>query len=285
MLKNKSILIIGGAGFVGSALAKKLINKNKVFVLDNYFTGLKSNHISKVVYKNGESIDIIKIFKKEKLDYVFHFGEYSRVEQSFEDIDKVIQYNTIPIYEVIKFCKLKSAKLIYSGSSTKFAKYDNKSAHSPYAWSKITNTNLINSYSKWFGLNYAITYFYNVYGDNEISEGKYSTVVGKFISLAKQNQVLPITRPGTQKRNFTHVDDIVNGLEIVALKGNGDGFGIGSNKAYSIIELANLIGGKIKFQPRVKGNRNSAIVKTEKIRKLGWRIKHKLPLYIKSKIN
>ena len=282
MIKNKNILVTGGAGFVGSALVKRLKENNNISVLDNYFTGSKKNHHSNVRYVKAETKDIIKIFKGIKLDYIFHLGEYSRVEQSFDDFDKIIKFNVTPIFDVIKLTKSKNAKLIYSGSSTKFAKKNQQYLESPYAWSKISNTNLINAYAKWYGLNYVITYFYNVYGPGEISKGKYATVIAKFLSLSKgSSDYLPVSRPGTQNRNFTHIDDIIDGLILVAKKGKGDGYGIGSDKSYSIIDIVKMLGKKPKYYVSNKGNRMSASVKSNLTKKLGWRAKISLESYLK----
>ena len=286
MLNNKNILVIGGAGFVGSNLVKYLSKKNSLFVLDNYFTGKKKNHVKGVKYYAGKTDDINSIFFKNNFDIIFHLGEYSRVEQSFKDIDKVIEFNTKPFYQVIKFAKNKNAKIIYSGSSTKYASYNtHNSLISPYAWSKISNINLLKNYANWFKLNYAITYFYNVYGDNEIDSGKYATVVGKFIKLKKnKKKYVQITKPGTQKRNFTHVNDVISALELVALYGNGDGYGIGSNKSFSIVELADMVGIKYKFVSEKLGNRMDGALKTNKTKKLGWTCNYDLKEYIKNKV-
>ena len=289
IIKNKNIIITGGLGFVGSCLANKLAERNKVYVIDNLFTGKKKNIKNKnikIIISNSININKIRILKNKKIDYFFHLGEYSRVEQSYEDIEKVIEYNTKPFYEIIKFCKNKQTKIIYSGSSTKFANYfnDNEEDVSPYAWSKISNINLLKQFSKWFGLKYAITYFYNVYGDNEISTGKYATVIAKFLKLKKQKKILPITSPGSQKRNFTHIDDIVDGLEIVAVNGEGDGYGIGSNKTYSIIEIAKILNMEYKITPSKKGNRLSGKLKTKKTKSLGWSCNKNLKNYLESKL-
>lgn len=288
MIKNKNIIITGGLGFVGSALAMSLSKNNKVYVIDNLFTGRKKNITNKsikLIISKSENINRIKCLKNKHFQYFFHLGEYSRVEQSYNDIEKVIEFNTRPFYEIIKFCKKNNTKLIYSGSSTKFANYfeDNEIDISPYAWSKISNINLLKLYGKWFGIKYAVTYFYNVYGDNEISTGKYATVIGKFLKYKKQNKILPITKPGTQRRNFTHIDDIISGLVIVAIKGDGDGYGIGSSKSYSIIELANILKMKYKMMPQKKGNRLSGKLKTKKTKELGWSCKNNLNNYLKLK--
>ncbi len=284
-MKNKNILITGGAGFVGSALAEKLYKNNNIYVLDNHFTGSKKNHIKGAKYYLNETKDVLKIFKNTDLDYIFHLGEYSRVEQSFQDFDKIIKYNIQPIHEIIKLSVQKNAKLIYSGSSTKFAKKNKNYIESPYAWSKISNTNLLNSYYRWYGLNYAITYFYNVYGKNEICSGKYATVIGKFLKLSKSGEkYLPVSRPGTQKRNFTHIDDVIDGLILVAKKGFGDGYGIGSPKSYSVLDIVKFLNKKPKFYKSPRGNRLSASVKSNKTKKLGWKPSKSLITYIKDKI-
>lgn len=286
ILKNYNILITGGCGFVGSSLAKYLSKNNSVSVLDNQFSGKKIIKKKNINYFFGSSLEISKIFKNKKnFDFIFHLGEYSRVEQSYDDIDKVIEFNTVPFYEVLKFAKKNNCKLIYSGSSTRFASYDKNSEMSPYAWSKISNINLLKQYSKWFHLSFAVTYFYNVYGDGEINNGKYATVVAKFLKYKKSNkEFLPIVSPGTQKRNFTHINDIVSGLEIVALKGTGDGYGIGSDKAYSVIDLAKLLKMNYKIIDPRKGNRLNGTLKTDKTKRLGWKCRYDLKSYIISKI-
>ncbi len=283
LIQNKKILITGGAGFVGSNLAKKLLDcGNKVYVIDNFFTGKKSNCHKGINYKKSQTKDIFNLYKKIKLDYIYHLGEYSRVEQSFQDIDLVFSYNSYPFLEILKLVKYHNAKLIYSGSSTKFSKQLDE-IESPYSFSKRINTEFLKQYAKWFNLKYAITYFYNVYGKNEISRGKYATVIAKFLYLKKKKaKFLPITSPGTQKRRFTHIDDIVNGLVIVGKKGLGDGYGIGSKKNYSIIEIAKLLNMKYQLTPPKKGNRMDALLKTKKTIQLGWKEHNNLKDYIKT---
>ena len=285
LIKNKNILITGGAGFVGSHLAKRLLgNGNKVFVLDNYFTGKHGNHYKGIFYKKGETKNIFKLYKNIPLDYIYHLGEYSRVEQSYDDIDLVMEYNINSFYEVLKLAKYQDAKLIYSGSSTKFSK-DFNIVESPYSFSKRLNTQLLVKYAEWFNLKYAITYFYNVYGSNEISRGKYSTVIAKFLELKKNNaKYLPVTKPGNQKRRFTHIDDIINGLLLVGKKGSGDDYGIGSDKNYTIIEIVDILNMKYKLTPLRKGNRLDASLKNLKTKKLGWKPRYNLKKYLLNEI-
>ena len=278
----KKILVTGGAGFVGSHLCESLLSKNySVFSLDNYSSGTLNNHIEGVAYFTGDTKHIADMFKDQKIDVIFHLGEYSRVERSFEDIDLVFDYNWNSIYEVLKFAKEKKAKIIYSGSSTKFGDKGTTVHQSPYAFVKHTNCELIKTYCEWFNLKYAITYFYNVYGEGEIALGKYATVVAIFLHLKKSGEkVLPVVSPGTQKRNFTDVRDIVNGLLLVAEKGDGDGYGIGSHQSFSILELADMIGLPIKMLPARKGNRLDAPVLSDKTTALGWAQKYFLKDYI-----
>ena len=279
-IKNKRILIIGGAGFIGSHLASALINDNKVTSLDNYFTGSEENHISGVTYIRGDAKNIQDLFGNYEFDLVYHFGEYSRVEQSFDDYTWVIENNLGALHNVLEFCRAKHAKLIYSGSSTKFADKNGNGDASPYAWTKRVNTEHIINYSRWFDLNYAIVYFYNLYGGNEIKQGKYSTVVAKFKELYKEGLPLTVVEPGTQLRNFTYYADTVNALITVGLLGQGDNYGIGSHRSYSVVELANMFGSQIEYLPARSGNRLTAELNIEKTLALGWQPQMDLATHI-----
>lgn len=279
----KKILVTGGAGFIGSHLCESL-SKNpefKVYSLDNYFTGSENNHVPNVEYIKGSTSEISKIIKF-KPEIIYHLGEYSRVEQSFEDIHKVWESNKDGIIAVLEFVRSHGCKIVYAGSSTKFGDGGLGRSASPYAWSKASNTELVMNYGKWFHINYAITYFYNVYGKREISKGKYATLIALFKEKMKKGQPLTIVSPGIQKRNFTHVNDIIDGLVLVGEKGIGDEFGIGNPKSYSIIEVARLFGGEVEILPERRGNRLSAEVITKNTEALGWSPKHELEDYIKS---
>ena len=279
----KKVLVTGGAGFIGSHLCEKLLNSGmyEVFSLDNYFTGNENNHIKGVNYFRGNTSEIENLITF-KPSLIYHLGEYSRVEQSFDDIEKVWRFNKDGIFAVLEFCRKTGAKIIYAGSSTKFGDGGLGRDQSPYAWTKASNTELVINYGKWFNISYAITYFYNVYGPREISEGKYATLIALFKELKKTNMPLGVVSPGTQKRNFTHVDDIINGLILVGEKGIGDDYGIGNDESYSILEIANLFGGEIIMLPERKGNRLSAEVMTEKTIKLGWKPQKSIKKYIKN---
>lgn len=273
------ILVTGGAGFIGSHLCERLVSDptNEVVSLDNYFTGSEANEVKGVRYRYGSTEDILSIFPYGSFDYVYHLGEYSRVEQSFDDMELVWKYNKVGTYEVLKFVKRTGAKLIYAGSSTKFAEVD---VVSPYQWSKASNTEFVKQYCEWNNIDFAITYFYNAYGPREISDGRYATLIAKYTELMKQNQSLPVVSPGTQERNFTHVDDIVDALILIGKNGHGDEYGIGNPVSYTILEVARMFDGKIEMLPERKGNRMSAPVIDTKTRELGWKPKRQLKDWI-----
>ena len=275
------ILVTGGAGFIGSNLCealKKDIN-NQVFSLDNYFTGSRENHVDGVTYIEGSTEHIFELIDFVP-DLVYHLGEYSRVEQSFNDIDKVLLFNKIGTLKVLEFCRTHCCKLVYAGSSTKFGDGGIGKNQSPYAWSKSSNTELVKNYGNWYGLEYAIVYFYNVYGKREIRTGKYATLIALFTEKMKKGEPLTVVSPGTQQRNFTHIDDIVSGLLIVGEKGRGDGYGIGSPETYTVLEIAQLFGGDIQMLPERKGNRMTAEVVTQKTEALGWKAQKHIKEFI-----
>lgn len=277
----KNILVTGGAGFIGSHLCEELVQSGGYHVtsLDNYSSGSEKNHIPGVNYIRGETENIHKLIEPG-IDLVFHLGEYSRVEQSFFDMETVYRYNKLGTFAVLEFCRKHACKIVYAGSSTKFGDGGLGRDQSPYAWTKATNTELVINYGKWYSLPYAITYFYNAYGPREIRSGKYATLIGIFSEKMRNGEILSVVSPGVQKRNFTHVKDIVSGLLIVGEEGLGDEFGIGCQQSYSILEVANLFGGDIEMLPERPGNRMTADVVTDKTSKLGWSTKYDLKEYI-----
>jgi len=282
---KKKILVTGGAGFVGSHLCERLAqNPNyEVYSLDNYFTGSTDNHVPNVTYIEGDTSDIATLIPFAP-DMVYHLGEYSRVEQSFDDIEKVWKYNKDGIFAVLEFVRKAGCKILYAGSSTKFGDGGLGRSASPYAWTKATNTELVMNYGTWFNVPYAITYFYNVYGPREIQTGKYATLIALFIEKMKNEENLTIVSPGTQKRNFTHIDDIIDGLVLVGENGYGDEFGIGSPDAYSIKEIAQMFGGEIQMLPERAGNRMTADVISSKTESLGWKPKRNIKEYISNEV-
>lgn len=282
-IKLKEILIIGGAGFVGSCLAARELGMgNRVIILDNLFTGSRDNVPAGAEFIYGCSGDLAKFQNQISPDYVYHFGEYSRVEQSFDEIDFVMRNNCANFPSVLEFCKIKKAKLIYSGSSTQFVNGIPVGSLSPYTMTKYQNIKILEYYASVEKLNYAITYFYNVFGEKEISSGAYATVVAKFLRLRKQGiRDLPVNGTGKQRRNFTHISDIVEGLILVSRAGSGDGYGIGNPKSYSILELVKMLKCEPIFKEDRPGNRQSADLKIDKLIDLGWQPKVDLETYLK----
>ena len=279
----QTILVTGGAGFIGSHLCKRLYAEgHRVISLDTYFTGSRENHVDGVEYREGHTKDIESLVP-ETLDLVYHLGEYSRVEKSLTEPSLVWDLNKIGTCAVLEFCRTRNVKIVYAGSSTKFGDGGLGRDQSPYAWAKATNTELVRNYGAWYQLPYAITYFYNVYGPGERA-GSYGTVIEIFRQKRLHGLTLSVTSPGTQKRNFTHVDDIVDGLLLVGAKGLGDDFGIGDERAYSILEVAQMFGGDIEMMPEVAGNRMGSNIDTSKTQLLGWKCKRALFDYIAGSI-
>jgi len=277
----KTILVTGGAGFVGSNLIEQLVKnpENKVFSLDNYSTGKKENHVAGAIYFEGETSDIGRLVTVQP-DLIFHLGEYARVEKSFEDMETVWQANKNGTFAVLEFARRHKAKLVYAGSSTKFGDGGLGRDGSPYAWSKASNTELVQNYGVWFGLRYAITYFYNVYGPHELS-GKFGTVIEIFRQARLKGEPIRVVAPGTQKRMFTHVSDIVQGLVLVGERGEGDGYGLGSTEEYSILDIAELFGGEVEMLPERPGNRmTSSIDLSRSSGELGWKAERSVKAYI-----
>ncbi len=274
---NKLALVTGGAGFVGSHLCEALVGRGySVISLDNYFAGSVANHVTGVVYREGHTKHIEQLIP-EAPEIVYHLGEYARVEKSFEDIETVWDLNTAGTFAVLEFCRRRGSKIVYAGSSTKFSDSGVGASQSPYAWTKASNTDLVQQYAKWFGVPYAITYFYNVYGPRERGRGPYATLIGIYKEEYQQGQPLTVVSPGTQTRNFTHVADIVDGLILVGEKGAGDEFGIGHDTEYSIRAVAEMFGGEIIMLPPRPGNRTgSGGVHSERTRSLGWTPKRHL---------
>lgn len=276
---SKTILVTGGAGFIGSHLCERLAKEgHRVISLDNYFTGSRENHVPGVDYREGHTKDIER-HVPETPDLIYHLGEYSRVEKSFEDVEQVWDLNQFGTFAVLEFARRRGAKIVYAGSSTKFGDNGLGRDQSPYAWSKASMTDLVKNYGEWFGLDYAITYFYNVYGPRE-SSSAFGTVVAIFSDQYRRGIPHSVVAPGTQERIFTDVADIVDGLVVVGEKGKGDGYGIGGKDRLTILELAKLFGGDVIMLPERQGNRQVAAIDTSKTEALGWSAKGSLPEFI-----
>jgi UDP-glucose 4-epimerase len=285
---NKRILVTGGAGFIGSNLVNSLINKNlakKIIVLDNYSSGTKKNHINnkKVEYIKGDTKSINKIDKivNSKFDLVFHLAEFSRIVQSFQYFEDCWESNMQGTKKVIELALKKKAKFVYSASSSKFGNKENEFL-SPYAWTKAKNVELIKCYREWYGLEYVISYFYNVYGPNQIRNNHMSAVIGIFENQYINNFPLTVVSPGNQKRDFTHVYDIVDGFIKAGFYKKNQEYQLASGKLYTILQVAKMFKSNIKMIPERPGERFSS--KRDSLKKskkeLNFESKFKLKNYI-----
>lgn len=269
----KSILVTGGAGFIGTNLIETLVkDKNNIVTsLDCYFTGKKDNHVEGAKYIEGYTWNIDELFNSEKFDIIYHLGEYSRIVKSFDDINFVSDSILRGTPKVFEFAKKINAKVIYSASSSKFGNNGIDENLSPYAWMKSKMVELLKNYNIWFGLQYEISYFFNVYGPKQIYEGNYATVVAIFERQFKSNEKLTVVKPGTQSRDFTHVSDIVSGLIAIDNKDLNKEWHLRSGKNVTIIELAEMFGEWIFIDER-RGERFTSeefFSDTEEL--LGWK--------------
>ena len=258
---KKIIIITGGAGFVGSNLIKHLINKTnlKIISLDNYSSGYKQNHIlnTRVKYIRGNTKNISKILSKKikNIHSVFHFGEFSRIYQSFKKFNECFEANSIGTKEVFKFCLDNKIKLIYSATSASIGNNGLDKNLSPYAFTKSKNLELLENLKKWFNFNFEVIYFYNVYGPGQIEKGNMATVIGIFQNLYNKNKPLTVVRPGTQSRRFTHIHDTIDVCYEAWIKNKCRHYSISHKKSYTILEVAKLFKSKIRFLKARPGER------------------------------
>jgi len=255
------IIVTGGCGFVGSNLIEYLLKKtkNKIISIDDYSAGLKKNQIDnkRVKYIKGDTKDISKILAKysSNIKVVFHFGEFSRIYQSFVHMDKCINSNTIGSNAVFNFCLKHKIKLIYSATSASLGNKGQDKNLSPYAFTKSKNLELLENLKKWFKFKYEVIFFYNVYGPKQIKTGNMATVIGIFEEFYLRGKTLPVVRPGSQSRRFTHIDDTIK-VCYEAWKNNKNRYySIANKKSYTIIEVAKLFNTKIKLLPSRRGER------------------------------
>jgi len=273
---------------VGSNLIRELVKdpNNRVISLDNYFAGSKDNHVDGCEYREGHTKDVAKLVP-EKVDVLYHLGEYSRVAPSLEEPDVVWDLNMQGTHGVLEYWRAHKPKLVYAGSSTKFAdeRADGVAGkdRAPYSWGKAANTDYIHNYGRWYDLPYSVAYFYNVYGPGERAgqfDGGYGTVVETFKQHFLKGEPATINGTGEQTRAYTHVDDTVAALQLIAEKGERDEYAISAKEVYSLLDLAKLYGLEIEFKPATKTTRSSGADDTSKLEALGWKQKHTLEEYI-----
>lgn len=197
-----------------------------MYSLDDYSSGEITNHVQKVNYIQGNTRDIEALLKFVPA-IIYHLGEYSRTSASFNDPNFVWEQNCHGTFKVVEYCRKNKVRLLYAASSTKMADDGDGRNQSPYSWTKAINVDLLTRYGEWFGLDYAIVYFYNVYGGREVRQGEYATLIALWKECVRKNEKLKIVSPGTQQRSFTYVEDIVEGIILAGEKGKGDGYPLG----------------------------------------------------------
>lgn len=271
-MSKKLVLVTGGAGHVGSHIIQQLLQDRQyqIMSLDNYFNGSETNHLPGAEYRTGHTRDIDRLIP-ETPDIIYHLGEYARIAPSFDDVDKVFDFNTVGTFAVVEFCRQrKVGKLVYSASSTKFAIEGDGRHQSPYALSKAANVDLINDYGRWYDMRYAICYFYNAFGPRENGKGKYATLIAKFEQAYLNDEPLTVVKPGTQRRNFTFVGDLARGIIQIGEHGEGDGYALNNAKGFSIIEIAKAFGSPITYVDGHAGRSETSDPPTKARDELGW---------------
>jgi UDP-glucose 4-epimerase len=292
-MKRKIIVITGGAGFIGSNLIKFLVRKTnfKIISIDNYSSGTKKNHIinSKIKYLKSNTKDISKTLNpyKNKINSIFHFGEFSRIYQSFANMDLCIKSNTIGSNEVFNFCLSNKIKLIYSATSASIGNSGQDKNLSPYAFTKSKNLEMLENLKKWFKFKYEVIYFYNVYGPNQISSGSMATVIGIFENQYSKNKPLTVVKPGSQTRRFTHINDTVEACYYAWKKNKCRHYSISNKTSYSVLQVAKMFNRRIKFLPARLGERYASALTSMNLSNKVYKLFGSIQLkdYVKDFIN
>ena len=263
-MKKSFIIVTGGAGFVGSHLIERLLKfkGQRIISIDNYSSGSSKNHIKnkRVKYLNLNTRNISKALDKYRnsISTIFHFGEFSRIYQSFEKFNECFLSNSIGSKAVFNFCLENNIRLIYSATSASLGNNGSDKNLSPYAFTKSKNLELLMNLKKWFKLKYEIIYFYNVYGPRQICKGDMATVIGIFEDQKKRGQPLTVVKPGTQTRRFTHIDDTISICIRAWKKQKQQHYSISNKKKYSILQVAKMFKSRIVFLSKRKGERYSS---------------------------
>ena len=286
------IVITGGAGFVGSNLISLFVRltKYKIISVDNYSSGIKKNHIKnpRVKYIRGNTKNISQILDstKKKIKTIFHLGEFARIYQSFLKMNECMESNSIGSHAVFNFCLINKIKLIYSATSASIGNKGRDKNLSPYAFTKAKNLELLENLKRWFKMKYEIIYFYNVYGSKQVCTGEMATVIGIFEDAYRRNKPLPVVKPGTQSRKFTHIDDTVNVCFYAWKKNKCRHYSISNKKSLTILQVARMFKAKVKFLSPRQGERYASALTNMNLSNKVYKLIGKIDLeeYIKKVI-
>lgn len=278
------ILVTGGAGFVGTNLIKRLLEEgHQVVSIDNYHTGLKSNHQNGAQYIEFDIRNINDYSAWGEFDIVYHLAAIARIQPSFKEPYDYFTTNANATFKVAKYCSEKNIPLVFAGSSSHWSgKFKN-----PYTFSKDVSEEIIQLFQKHYGLKASIARFYNVYGPYHLKEGGYCTVIGKWEKCLEEYRPLTIYGNGEKRRDFTHIDDIVGALILINEKQAwGHTFELGRGKNYSIKEIAEMFQTDINYEDDKPGEAQETLC-TDLLAKevLGWEAKINIEDYIKEYLN
>ena len=290
---KKFIIVTGGAGFVGTNLIEYFLKKTnyKIISIDNYSSGSKKNHIKNKelnISKMIQRIFLIDLnFCKKYIKTIFHFGEFSRIYQSFLKMNDCINSNSIGTHEVFNFCLKNKIKLVYSATSASIGNKGKDKNLSPYAFTKSKNLEMLENLKQWYDFKFEIIYFYNVYGPKQICEGDMATVIGIFENQYKKNKFLTVVKPGTQTRRFTHIDDTIETCYFAWKKNKSRHYSISHKKSYSILQVAKMFNSKIKYLSKRRGERYASALTSMNLSNKVYKKFGKIDLktYVKNFIN
>lgn len=272
------ILVTGGAGFVGSNLVERLVQLDHVVIsVDNYSTGRTQNHVEGCDYIQDD-IATMKTFPQ--VDVVFHLAAVARIGPSFLDPLGYFKSNAWGTINLVEWCSKNATPIIYAGSSSKYSgKFKN-----PYTFSKEIGQEVIQLYAQHFALKFTTAVFFNVYGPKQLLKGEYKTLIGNWIHCLEMDQECIIFGDGEQRRDFTHVQDVVDGLvAILDQQAYGYEFNFGSGQNYSVNEVAAMFGISPRYEPGLPGEARITLNQDKTAYNvLGWEPKRNLPDYIKT---
>lgn len=294
-------LVTGGSGFIGSHIVDELVKKGfKVAVIDNETSQVHENfyYNTQATYHKLDVADYNSTrILYDNIDYVFHCAAESRIQPTILNPLLSIRTNTLGTGTVLQ-CSGEAGvkKVIYSSTSSGYGLKNipplsedmPDDCLNPYSVSKVSGEKLCTMYTRLFGLKTVIFRYFNVYGPREPLKGPYAPIVGLFLRQFKSKEPLTIVPDGTQRRDFTHVDDVIK-ANMLAMETDhnhyGEVFNIGTGTNHSVLELANMISSNIKMiEPRL-GEAYITLANIEKTKKVfGWNPSKYIAEYVKTEL-